>query len=229
MRTRIDQLDRLADEIANASTAGFKGERAGHEKAPRTAFAAALDSAIDVTSGPRRLDTRQGTIVPTGRELDIAIEGEGFIAVQTAQGTRYTRNGRLERSVDGELVTSDGAALLGDDGPIKIGIGQVDVREDGSVVNEGEVVGKISVVEFADARALLRDGGALLRPEHGVTPVAAPAPVVRAGALEQSNVSVTERIAELTSLSRTFEALQRAVSVLMNDVDGRTIDSIGRR
>ena len=95
--------------------------------------------------------------------------------------------------------------------------------------NGGVVAGRLRVVEFADPAALIREGGSVLRAPEGATPADVATPIIRAGALEQSNVSVVERVAELTSLSRTFEALQRSLSVLMNDVDGRTIDTLGRR
>ena len=229
MRTRIDQLDRLADEIANASTPGFKGERAGHEKAPRPSFAATFETAIDVMTGGRQLDMRAGTIVNTGQELDVAIDGNGFLAVETPAGTRYTRNGHLARQPDGTLTTTDGAPVLGEDGPIKLGTGAVQIETDGTVRSGGVVAGRLSVVEFAEPTRLVREGGALLRAGEGAAPAAAAQPTVRTGALEQSNVSVVERVAELTNVSRNFEALQRAVSVLMNDIDGRTIESIGRR
>ncbi len=157
------------------------------------------------------------------------MDGGGFIAVETPAGLRFTRNGHLTRHADGTLTTADGAVVLGADGPIKIGTGAVRIEEDGTVVSDGTVAGKISVVEFADSRQLLRDGGALLRAAEGASPAAADSPTIRAGALEQSNVSVVERVAELTTVSRTFEALQRALGVLMNDVDGRTIDALGRR
>ena len=229
MRTRIDQLDRLADEIANSSTPGFKGERAGHEKAPRASFAEAFETAIDVTTGGRRLDTRTGTIVNTGQGLDIAIDGHGFLAVETPAGTRYTRNGHLARQPDGTITTTDGAPVLGEDGPIKVGTGPVQIEADGTVLSNGVTAGRLRIVEFANPTALVREGGALLRAAEGAAPVEAAQPAVFAGSLEQSNVSVVERVAELTNVSRSFEALQRAVAVLMNDIDGRTIESIGRR
>jgi flagellar basal body rod protein FlgG len=229
MRTRIDQLDRLADEIANASTPGFKGERAGHEKAPRPNFAEAFDTAVDVMTGGRRLDTRAGTMVNTGQALDVAIDGYGFLAVQTPAGVRYTRNGHLERQPDGTLTTTDGAPILGKDGPIKLGAGLVQIGTDGTVTSDGVAAGQIRVVEFGDPSRLVREGGALLRAGDGAAPAEAAYPRLFAGSLEQSNVSVTDRVAELTNVSRNFEALQRALSVLMNDIDGRTIDSIARR
>lgn len=229
MRTRIDDLDRLSDEIANASTAGFKGQRTGHAEAPRETFAAALDTAIDVSSGATRLDARPGVVTATGRDLDIAIEGDGFLAVETSSGVRYTRNGHLQRGPEGTLTTEDGGVVLGENGPITLADGMVTIGDDGTVRAGGEVAGRLSVVRFDDPRALSRDrGGALL---HAANQAARPVdePSVHVGALEQSNVSVVERVAEITNLARSFEALQKAVSVLMNDVDGRTIDALGRR
>lgn len=232
MRTRLDQLDRLSEDLANSATSGFKGERVGNADARRPTFGAALETAIDVSMGQRRLDTRQGTITPTGRDLDIAMQGDGYLAVQTAEGTRYTRNGHLMRTFEGTLTTSDGAVVLGEDGPLKLdGPGNVTFDDDGSVRNGGKVVGKLSVFRFEEPGKLLREGGALLRPETGQTaePVEETSTMIKTGALESSNVSVVERIGELTSVSRSFEALQKAVSVMMNDVDGRAIDALGRR
>jgi flagellar basal body rod protein FlgG len=101
------------------------------------------------------------------------------------------------------------------------------VDADGSVMNNGAIVGKLAIVQFADPGALVRESGALLKTDETPTPVAAPA--IRTGSLEQSNVSVVDRVAELTAVNRSFQALQKAVSVLMNDVDGRAIDTFGRR
>ena len=230
MRTRLDQLDRLADEIANAGTAGYKGERSGYVNAPREAFDQALATAIDVSTGSRSLDTRPGERVDTGRDLDIALGGSGFLTVQTPQGTRYTRNGHLTRAADGSLTTEDGSLVMGDKGqPIKLGVGEVHFDEDGTVRAGATVAGKLAVVEFANARTLVREGAAMLRADSATTPTAVAMPEVHSGSLENSNVSTVERMAELTSVARTFEALQKAVSVMLNDIDGRTIDSLGKR
>src|SRR6202008_3161787 len=83
---------------------------------------------------------------------------------------------------------------------------------------------------FEQPGALIRDGGALLRAPADITPIEVDeADAIKPGALEDSNVSVTERLSELTTVSRAFQSLQRALSLLMNDVDGRSIDSLGRR
>lgn len=227
MRTRLDELDRLASDLANVGTAGYKAERTGHRNVPRPAFDSAFESAIDASLGGRRLDARPGAIEPTGRALDVAIEGAGFLAVDTPAGPRYTRNGHLSRTSDGQLVTADGGVVRGVDGPIAVTDGSLSVDSDGTVLNNGAVVGRLAVVQFADPGALVRETGALLRSDE--TPTAVTAPAIRAGSLEQSNVSVVDRVAELTSVNRSFQALQKAVSLLMNDVDGRAIDTFGRR
>jgi flagellar basal body rod protein FlgG len=227
MRTRLDELDRLASDLANVGTAGYKGERTGHRNVPRPAFDSALESAIDSSLGERRLDARAGAIEPTGRALDVAIEGNGFLVVETAAGTRYTRNGHLSRAADGSLITADGAVVKGLDGPIAVGTGRIAIDTDGTVTSDGVSVGTLAVVEFANAGALVRESGALLRADAAPAPVASP--TLRTGSLEQSNVSVVDKVAELTSVNRSFQALQKAVSVLMNDIDGRAIDTFGRR
>ncbi len=227
MRTRLDELDRLANDIANVGTAGYRAERTGQRNAPRPVFGEALETAIDASTGGRRLDARAGAIADTGRTMDVAIEGGGFFVVDTPAGVRYTRNGHLSRGADGALLTADGAAVRGADGPLTVGKGSIKVDNNGTVYSDGAAVGRLAIVQFTDPGALVREGGALLRSDETPTPVATPS--LRPGSLEQANVSVVDRVAELTSVNRTFQALQKAVSVLMNDVDGRAIDSIGRR
>lgn len=229
MRARLDQLDRLSEDLANAGTAGFKGERVSNANAPRPVFGDVLETAIDVAVGARRLDMRQGTVSPTGRQLDLAVQGDGFLVVQTPAGPRYTRNGNLLRAPDGSLMTSDGGVVVGEDGPIKLGPGAASIDDDGTVMSGNKAVGKLQVVRFDDPRELVREGGAMLRANAAMVPQPVEGTVVQAGVLEESNVSVVERIGELTGVSRSFQALQKAVSVLMNDVDGRAIDSLGRR
>jgi flagellar basal body rod protein FlgG len=228
MRTQLEALDRLASDIANAGTAGYKAERAATVEAARVQFGRELESAIDVVAGQARLDMRPGVLTPTGRNLDLAIEGEGFFEIDTAAGMRYTRNGQFVRSPDGMLTTKDGETVLGENGPITIGTGVVEVDADGTVRHDAAVVGKLRVVAFGDDGSLVRESALRVRNTGGEpTPVERPA--VLAGSLEQSNVSIVDRLVELTSASRNFEAMQRALSVLVNDVDGRAISELGRR
>jgi flagellar basal-body rod protein FlgF len=228
MRARLDQLDRLAADLANVGTAGYKTERTSRVEADRPQFDALLQTAIDVTSGDRKLDAHAGAITATGRELDAAIDGNGFFVVEMPAGIRYTRNGHFSARADGALVTDDGGVVQGVNGQITLGPGKVDIAVDGTVRSGGTVVGRLAVMDFPDPGKLVRESASMLRADNQTgQPVAVN--TIRSGALEQSNVSVVERIAELSDLTRSFEALQKAVSLQMNDFDGRAIEILGRR
>ena len=228
LRARVDELDRLAADIANVGTAGYKGERDTTTAAERFTFDRTLQSAIDTAHGGRRIDMTDGAIAMTGRPLDVALDGEGFFVVDTPLGQRYTRNGHFTIDANRKLVTEDGLDVLGEDGPITMGEGEIRVDADGSVWAGQSKAGRLSVVKFADPGQLMRDSGSRLRAVNQEAQ-SVESPAIRAGSLEQSNVSVAERLAELTTVSRGFEALQRSISMLMNDVDGRAIDNLGRR
>jgi flagellar basal body rod protein FlgG len=228
LRARVDDLDRLADDIANIGTAGYKGQREARASAERAVFADTLQTAIDTTYGGQKLDTTAGAFAATGRDLDVAIEGNGFFVIDTAGGPRYTRNGHFTMGADRKLVAEDGAAVRGTDGPITLGAGDIRIDEDGTIWSGETQAGKLSIVTFDDPSQLVREQGARLRAD-GQTAKAATTASVRGGALEESNVGVAGRLAELTTVQRSFEALQKAISMLMNDVDGRAIDHLGKR
>jgi flagellar basal-body rod protein FlgF len=230
LRARADELDRIATDLANIGTAGYKGERQSRVAAERTQFELTLDSAIDTTLGETRLDARDGALSPTGRPLDLALDGEGFFVIETPAGDRFTRNGHFTLDAERRLVTEDGLTVKGVGGPIVLGAreGDLNVDADGTVWNGATRAGQVSVVTFPDPGRMTREQGAVLG-SGGQTAVAVETPAVRSGSLEQSNVSMADRLAAITSISRGFEALQKSISTLMNEVDGRAIDQLGRR
>lgn len=228
MRTRLEELDRLAFDLANVSTAGYKTERLAKRALDREMFDQALDSAVDVASDGVKIDFRTGTIATTGRDLDVALDGRGFFEIETQAGMRYTRNGSFQRRADGVLATLEGEAVMGEGGEITLGNGAVSISVDGTVKSGDAVVGRLRVVEFGSERDVIRESGSRFRALTGAQPEDVSVRVV-AGALEQSNVSVVDRMAALTELNRGFEALQRGVSVLMNELDGRAINELVRR
>lgn len=231
LQTRFDQLDRLASDLANATTAGYKGERATTVPAERPNFDAVLEAAIDVTQGPRRVDFAPGTVTPTGRDLDVAFDGEGFFAVDAPGGVRYTRNGHFSRSADGGLVTVDGYSVLGEDGkPIQLPEqGEARIEGDGTIRNGAAQIGKLRTVSFDDLSRLQREGSSLFAAPADVTPTPMPQPTLRSAALEGSNVSVVDRMARIVEVTRAFEGLQRGLGLLMNDINARAISELGRR
>jgi flagellar basal-body rod protein FlgF len=228
MRMRLDDLDRLAADLANVNTAGYKTERTATEAAQRD-FASLLDSAIDVTSGGSKTDFRPGTIASTGRDLDVAIDGKGFFQIETPAGMRYTRGGNFTRQADGLLTTADGMPVMGEGGQIQLPAGPVTISADGTISVSKAVVGKIKVVAFERDIDLERETGTRFRAVGGVEPDDDPNARLFSGSLEQSNVSVVERVAVMTEVTRAFEALQKGISVIMNDIDGRAINELGRK
>jgi len=230
LRSRMEQLDRLAADIANVGTAGYKAERVTHVAVDRPNFNQVLESAIDVAAGPGRIDQRTGAMTTTGRELDFAIEGSGFFVIDTPGGPRYTRNGQFDRRADGVLVTADRMPVLGDDGrAIKLDEGKVTVEADGTVHAGTEVAGKLRIVDFSSYTGLVREEAGRFRATGDAVPQALPTAMVRGQSLEQSNVSLPERMVQLTEAARSFEALQRGLGVMLNDVEGRAISEFGRR
>jgi flagellar basal body rod protein FlgG len=228
MRNRLEQLDRLASDLANISTAGYKTERAASAASQRESFGDTLDSAVDVVRGGTKTDFKAGSIASTGRDLDVAIDGRGFFVIDTPGGERYTRNGAFSRNSDGVLITADGETVQGEEGEIRLGKGNVTVQEDGTIRNGTAVVGHLKIVEFSAESDLLRESGSRFRAVTGADINTATGKLI-GGSLEQSNVSVVDRMATLTDLTRGFEGLQRGVSVLMNDIDSRAISELARR
>jgi len=228
MRMRLDDLDRLAADLANSGTAGYKTERTSTEES-RRAFASALDSAIDVAQGGRRTNFVPGAIESTGRDLDMAIEGPGFFEIETAGGMRYTRAGGFKVQPDGLLTTMDDMPVQGESGEIHVPVGPVTVMGDGTIRVDKTDAGKVKVVRFDDEDALIRETGTRFRAPDGIDGTEAEDARIFSRSLEQSNVSVVDRAVKITNATRSFEALQKSVSILMNDVEVRAIEVLGRR
>ena len=230
LQARAIRLDRVAEDIGNVGTTAYKGGRHTTMVSERAKFSATLDSAVDVVVAPSSSDLRAGDVAPTGRDLDLAIEGPGYFKIQTpGGGAGYTRNGHFTRRVDGTLTTSDGSAVLADGDTVTLPAGQVQIGIDGTIRVAGKAVGQLDVVEFDDPSRLVRENGVRFGAPEDLVSAPATSSSVRSGMLEGSNVSLPERIVQMTEISRGFEALQRGISVLMNDIDGKAITELGRR
>jgi flagellar basal-body rod protein FlgF len=144
---RSQALDLAAGNLANAGTAGYRAERDYFRSVilGPDALHSQLDSTVNAFGvlGGSRLDFGQGALTPTGNPLDLAIEGDGFFAIQTQQGVRYTRDGQFERSQDGTLTTQAGEPVLdARQQPIRVPAGEVAVGADGAVSVNGALPGK---------------------------------------------------------------------------------------
>ncbi len=216
-------LDTTSNNIANASTAGFHGDRLTFREAMTAARSA--DMAV-VGGGSARVDNMAGALQSTENPLDLALEGDGMFAVQTPQGTRYTRSGNFKLDDARQLVTVDGNQVRGEGGAaitFPAEAQTISVGVDGSVSADGVQVGKLELVKFASNQ--LRRQGASLFAATG-NPIAGDPPRVRSGMLESSNVNVVRGVVDLVKVSRTYESLMRVIQGY-HDVESRAARDIG--
>ena len=201
------QMATVANNLANATTTGYRAEhmvfeetlhRAGRQ---RVAFVQDVGLARDLSPGP---------ITQTGNPLDLAIEGSGYLAFATDDGTGYGRAGRLEVAPDGRLVDSNGRAVLDDGGnAILLAADEtaISIAGDGTVSGGNGPIARIGVYGFANEQALRRAGDGLFTTTGPATP-AEGARVVQ-GALEGSNVQPVLEMTTMLASVRAFEGAQR--------------------
>ena len=174
------------------------------------------------------LNLGEGLLQPTQGEYDIALLGDGYLAVETPQGERYTRNGSLRLNNKSELVTTGGYPVLGAKGHIAVTPGRLVISEQGSVYSDNKLLGKLKLVTFDSSAPMLQEGNSLLAPQGSqATPKAADIQV-RQGYLEQSNVNAVASMVEMVGIMRRYEAMQKSVGLILNELDSRSIERLGR-
>jgi len=208
----LEQQATTSNNLANVSTTGFRAQldtfRAvpvQSEGLPTRAFVVNNTVGADFTAGPMQV---------TGRDLDVAVKGKGWIAVQMADGSEaYTRNGSLQMSPNGILQTANGQTVAGEGGPITIPPdGTVSVGSDGTIATLSTttvpatptVVGRIKLVNPNEADMVRGDDG-LFRMKDGSAAAADPTVSVAGGALEGSNVSAVDAMVSMISLARSLD------------------------
>ena len=217
LRAQSQALEVSAHNLANLNTTGFRGQQVSF----RSLIASARLNLPDVLNAATNnfgvvegshLDLRSGSLLTTGNQLDVGIEGDGFFAIQTVRGTRYTRNGNLRVAQTGELTTAAGDPVLGERGPIRIPAGAVSISADGTISVNSAIAGKIRMVEFAPGTKVISEGDARLSAPDGSTRPAR-ATSLRQGALESSNVNAIDGVMSLIAVQREAEMMQRALSL----------------
>ena len=201
-------LDVTANNVANASTTAFHGSKVTFVEALSKARSPDLALVDNQTAS---LDLFQGPISPTGNPLDVALDGDGFFAVDTAQGVRYSRAGSLHLDPGGRLVNVDGHPVRGVGGTplvVPAGAATVSIGEDGTIATEAGPVGQLELARFAGP-SLTRDGATLFSARG--QPLGGPPPRVVQGSLEGSNVNVVRGVVDLVEVSRTYESLMRVI------------------
>ncbi|HUW61316.1 MAG TPA: flagellar hook-basal body protein [Candidatus Bathyarchaeia archaeon] len=228
----------IANNISNASTAGFRRQEPV-QKGFRGVFLnrMARPGALGRNSAPGGgalfvetfTDTRRGAITTTGDPLTVALEGPGFLAVDTPRGERFTRSGNLAIDTDGQLATPDGYKILAAGGtPLSVGGGKLSIAEDGMVYEDGQEAGQLRVVEFEDDHMLTREGKGLYRASDSAMARSADATNTRVihEALEMSNVNLPNEMIGMILGLRAYEANQKYINTI-DETMGRLIDQIG--
>jgi flagellar basal-body rod protein FlgF len=218
-KATMQRQEVLANNLANVSTVGFRAELQAFRAVPvRGDGASTRVYALETTTG---YNPAAGNVTATGRNLDVAMQGNAWLAVQGLDGTEaYTRAGALDVNAEGQLVTKNGLAVLGDGGPITLPPNtQASIAPDGTIsakqANGGITpVGKLKLV--TPEAPLARGDDGLFRAADGDLPADATARL-QDGALEGSNVSAVETMVSMIAAARQFEAQMKMVTTAERD------------
>jgi flagellar basal-body rod protein FlgF len=235
---RTEALDTAANNLANAGTAGFRAQRdyfrsvlagIGEEASSSQVGDAINDFGV---LGGNLIDQGQGALSATGNPLDLALNGPGFFAIQTANGVQYTRDGGFTRSNAGVLETMQGEPVLDANGQaITIPTGAVSVAADGSIsvtTDQGSAIaGKVGVFGFpADTQLEALGSNRFAAPDGA--PAASVDTAIQQGSLEGANLDAVHGTMQLILVQRQAEMMQKALSVFHNDFDKTAAEDLGR-
>ncbi|MGA2259572.1 MAG: flagellar hook basal-body protein [Thermoguttaceae bacterium] len=234
MRARMESLDLLANNLANASATGFKADRESYSTwASADALAAQDASGTPAVESPlverQWTDFSQGVVVPTGNPMDLALDGSGFFVAQSSSGEKYTRSGSFHLDPQGVLSTQEGDPVEGADGkPIRLDPAQpVEVSSAGEIRQSGAVTAQLKLVQFTAPQALGKQGdNSFELAVSDLEPVPATGRV-RQGSVEAANVQPAETAVRLVSVMRQFEMLQKAMT-LGNQMNQQAIQEVAK-
>lgn len=232
------ELEIVANNIANINTTGYKADGAVFQEflmpgARHDHFSGSDRRMSYVHDRATFRDFSAGPTIRTGNPLDVSIDGEGFLVVQTPRGERYTRNGALQLDSTGQLVTAEGHPVLGEGGSLQFqntdrdisinGDGSITVRE-GANTKIDSARGKLRIVRFENQTQLKKDGASLFSAPDGVTPQPPKRVRVVQGSIEGSNVRAMVEMARMVEVSRTYSQVG---NMLDTHGDMRT-DALGK-
>ncbi len=226
------QMEVVANNLANARTTGYKGESLIFEEvlmdtARAGDIAGSAGKLSYVVDARAARDFGEGPMTPTGNPLDIAINGKGWLVVQTQNGERYTRNGRLKIDEQGQIVNGAGQPVLSDAGVITIGAEEtgLTISSDGTVSTDAGQKGKIRVVTFENENALKKEGASLYRTDAAAQP--AENYRISQGVIEGSNVEPVREIARMIEVMRSYVSTAKMLNNTA-ELKRRAIEELGR-
>lgn len=246
MLNEQNRMDVMTNNLANASTTGYKKEGTTSQSFDTVLAYRIKDLSTGVNAvtrigsnspgvkiGENYVDYSQGSFKSTENTFDLAIGGEGFFAVEFTgkngeTSVKYTRDGNFTLNVDGYLVTQDGDYVL-DTNNQKIKLdthADATVTEDGTIWQNEQAVAKIKLTDFEDYDYLQKYGENYFEAIEGATPIEAKA-TINSGYLEQSNISVVTEMVNMITISRAYETNQKVIQTYDNVLD-TTVNQIGR-
>ncbi len=234
LRLQMTRLGILGNNLANASTPGYKQDVDAVASFPQLLLSRIRDTGqsiglvgpVGTGAGLREetLDLRQGHLVDTAKPLDLALVGPGFFAVQTPEGVRYTRDGSFSRDSNGQLVTAQGYPVLGETGPITLPDGDPVVKPDGTIAVNNQPVARLRLLDFPQGTELKKTGDNLLTAD-GATPATQAS--VSQFTLEASNFDPVNGMIDLMAASRAYETNQRLLQIQDQTLE-RAVNDVGR-
>lgn len=237
MEVQREKMNVLTNNMVNVDTAGYKKDTLVSSSFADVIIERLNDPNVVNQSnevGPFGFGTHvdelftdfaQGSPEETGKGTDLALAGDGFFVVRTAEGERYTRDGSFTVNADGYLVTQDGYFVQGAGGAVQVGDGAFQVTGNGAVVVDGNTVDTLRLVRFADNGALRKQGDNLYYAYGGGAAEAADCRVLQ-GFREGSNVSAAEEMVNMLSVYRAYEANQKILS-MTDQTLGLAVNDLG--
>ena len=206
------QLDVVANNVANASTSGYKADSSLFEEylasgAHEDNFAGSDRRVSFVQDRATVRNFSQGPLENTKNQLDVAVSGKGFFTIQTPGGERYTRDGQFQINAQGQLVTTAGLPVLGTNGVITFQPTDHDIKisDDGTITQTDSLRGKLKLTSFANPQQLQKQGANLFSAPAGVAGQADTASTVKEGFIERSNVNAIAEMSRMLEITRTYQ------------------------
>ncbi|MGI6192280.1 MAG: flagellar basal-body rod protein FlgF [Christensenellales bacterium] len=238
MLVQRDRMDVLSSNLTNVETTGYKADTLYH--------GSFRDMLLERTNDPEKTQSKvvgplntgthidrvftsftQGSLEQTGRKLDLALDGEGFFAVNTPEGQRFTRDGSFSVNAEGYLVNSEGHYVQGENGRIQVGGDMFTVDAEGNIANaEGQNIARLRIVSFNNLNGLRKEGHNLFVNESAGAERQADAKVLQ-GSLEGSNVDVSAELTRLLNVSRTYQTNQRVFMTVDSSLE-KAVNEVGR-
>ena len=229
MQSRFIEEEISSNNLANVNTTGFKKDAVHFRKVLDENLVMSNQAGEGIADAQEVvIDFAQGEMRPTENALDVALDGRGFFVILTEDREAYTRNGNFMIDSEGQLITSDGHRVLGNGGPIQLFPGEVEIRENGEIYQNNTLVDEFQLVDFDNQASLMKIGHGLFTPSRGgIETVDVEGTLVRQGYLEDSNVNAISEMVRLITISKAFQAGQKAIQAQDRTLD-RVVNGVGR-